>query len=89
MRVKYTTRTFVPPPNKFRWGRVPNPFQRQQTRLRTRAPGDGQYQQWLRDSLQGAENDMSTVIDRVASESANVMNVQAVVRAPTQGIPAL
>ena len=80
---------FVPPPNKFRRGRVPNPFQRQQTQLRARAPGDDQYQQWLKDSLQGAENDMSTVIDRVAMESVNVTNVQTVVRAPTQGAPTL
>ena len=89
MRVKYTQRKFVPPPNKFRWGRIPNPFQRQQNRLRSRTPGDSQYQQWLRNSLQEAETDLSTVIDRVASESVNIMGVQTVVRAPTQGAPAL
>ena len=89
MRVKYTPRKFVPLPNKFRRGRVPNPFQWQQTRLRVRAPGDSQYQQWLKDSLQGAETDMRTGIDRVASESVNVMGMQTVVRAPTQGAPAL
>ena len=81
-------RKFVPPPNKFRRGRISNPFQRQQARLRARAPGDDQYQQWLRESLQRhkTENDISTIIDRVASESVNVMAVQTVVRTPTQGL---